>query len=149
MLTRSINFDDILYVIDRISGHKGSISYAARLSHEVQTVQSRISHMTKGGAYVSIYLQAAMLLRHLTRQCLVIGMNHPDRDNRIDGVIEGDTRPAWILTAIFLEVNGYSVAHATKDEVCAVMALIIERDTGVGAISTAIQAIAEHPRINV
>lgn len=131
MLTRSISFDDVFYTLERLSGHHASVSQASRLHHEVRTVQSRISGITEEGTYLSMYAQAAMLLRHLTKRCLADG---------------GDTRVAWMLTAIFLEVNGYSVTHATSDEVSEIMASVIEKDAGVSTISRALQAIAEHPR---
>jgi len=134
MLTRSIGFDDVFYTVGRLSGDNGSLTQAGRIHHEIQLVQSRISKFAEYGEYVPIYLQAAMLLRHLTKHCLA------------DSATNGDARLAWLLTAIFLEVNGYNVIHATNDEVGEIMASITDRDAGIGWVSTALRAIAEHPR---
>ena len=134
MLTRSIGFDDVFYTLGRLSGDSGSLTEAARIHHEIQLVQSRVSKFSEYGDYVPIYFQAAMLLQSLIKHC------------RADPATGGDTRLAWLLTAIFLEVNGYCVAHATSEEVSEIIASVTDKDAGIGPISTALQAIAEHPR---
>lgn len=134
MLTRSIGFDDILYTLGRLSGDQGSLTQAARIHREIELVQSRVSKLSEYGDYVPIYLQAAMLLQSLIKHCCA------------DPTTGGDTRLAWLLTAIFLEVNGYTIAHATSDEVSEIIASITDMGAGIGPISTALQAIAEHPR---
>lgn len=134
MLTRSIGFDDVFYTLGRLSGDSGSFTQAARIHHEIQLVQSRVSKFFEYGDYVPIYLQAAMLLQSLIKHC------------RADPTTGGDTRLAWLLTAIFLELNGYKIAHATSDEVSEIIASIADKDAGIGPVSTALRAIAEHPR---
>jgi len=134
MLTRSIGFDDVFHTLGRLSGDNGSLTEAARIHHEIQLVQSRVSKFFEYGDYVPIYFQAAMLLQSLIKHC------------RADPATGGDTRLAWLLTAIFLEVNGYTIAHATTDEVGEIIASITDKGAGIGSVSTALQAIAEHPR---
>ena len=134
MLTRSIGFDDVFYTLGRLNGDSGSFTQAARIHHEIQLVQSRVSKFSEYGDYVPIYLQAAMLLQSLIKHC------------RADPATGGDTRLAWLLTAIFLELNGYKITHAASDEVSEIIASITDKGAGIGSVSTALQAIAEHPR---
>lgn len=134
MLTRSIGFDDVFYTLSRLNGDSGSLTQAARIHHEIQLVQSRVSKFSEYGDYVPIYLQAAMLLQTLIKHC------------RADPATGGDTRLAWLLTAIFLELNGYKITHAASDEVSEIIASITDKGAGIGSVSTALQAIAEHPR---
>ena len=134
MLTRSIGFDDVFYTVGRLSGDNGSLTQAGRIHHEIQLVQSRISKFAEYGEYVPIYLQAAMLLQTLIKHC------------RADPATDGDMRVAWLLTAIFLELNGYKITHATSDEVSEIIASITDKGAGIGPVSTSLQAIAEHPR---
>ncbi|MEM9042700.1 MAG: type II toxin-antitoxin system death-on-curing family toxin [Actinomycetota bacterium] len=94
-----LDLDDLLELARRLLGDPPPIRDVGLLASAIARPQT-----TVGGAdaYPTVWGKAAALLQS------IVG-NH--------GLIDGNKRLGWLATAVFLEINGASVAHATNDEV--------------------------------
>ena len=94
-----LDLDDVISLAQRMLGDPAPIRDAGLLGSAVARPQT-----TVGGedAYPTIWLKAAALLQSIV-------------DNH--ALVDGNKRLGWLATAVFLEVNGASVAGATNDEV--------------------------------
>lgn len=80
-------------------------------------------------AYPDLWTKAAALLHSIVK-------NH--------ALVDGNKRLGWLAAAVFLEINGTSVAHVSND---AVYDFVIGVTTGgddVGAIAERLQALVEN-----
>ena len=127
-LVHTIDFEDVMFVLRRLTGVDPSLTHAVRINSEVSKVQRRIEDIYKDGTYVSVYVQAAMLLRHLTHYCLTN---------------KSDIRIAWLLAAVLLEVNGFSVSHASSDQIYEIVRTISTADPSAHQIADVLRTIAE------
>ena len=94
-----LDLDDLLHLAGRLLGDPPPIRDVGLLASAVARPQT-----TVGGedGYPTIWGKAAALLES------IVG-NH--------ALIDGNKRLGWLATAVFLELNGASVARATNDEV--------------------------------
>jgi death-on-curing protein len=72
-------------------------------------------------AYPDLWTKAAALLQSLVK-------NHP--------LVDGNKRLGWLATAVFLEINGVNVTHASNDDV-------YEFVIGVAAAHDTLETIAD------
>jgi death-on-curing protein len=77
-------------------------------------------------AYPDLWTKAAALLHSIVN-------NHP--------LVDGNKRLGWLATAVFLELNGSSVAGASNDAVFELVFGIAATDQTVESISAALQEL--------
>jgi death-on-curing protein len=94
-----LDLDDVIELARRLFGDPPPVRDIGLLGSAVARPQT-----TVGGedAYPSVWLKAAALLQS------IVG-NH--------ALVDGNKRLGWVATAVFLQVNGASVAQATNDDV--------------------------------
>jgi len=79
-------------------------------------------------AYPDIWTKAAALLQSLVN-------NHP--------LIDGNKRLGWLATAVFLEINGQSVSHATNDDVYDLVISVAAGDPEIAEITAALRSLTD------
>jgi death-on-curing protein len=97
--TEFLNLDDILDLCRKLLGDPPPVRDIGLLGSAVARPQTTLG---EEDAYPTITEKAAALL-----QSLVI--NH--------ALIDGNKRLGWLATAVFLEINDFSVAHVPNDDV--------------------------------
>ena len=97
--TEFLNLDDVLDLCRKLLGDPPPVRDIGLLGSAVARPQTTLG---KEDAYPTITEKAAALL-----QSLVI--NH--------ALIDGNKRLGWLATAVFLEINDFSVAHVPNDDV--------------------------------
>lgn len=104
--TEFLNLDDILDLCRKLLGDPPPVRDIGLLGSAVARPQTTLGEEV---AYPTIAEKAAALL-----QSLVI--NH--------ALIDGNKRLGWLATAVFLEINNFSVAHVSNDDVYELVMLI-------------------------
>lgn len=94
-----LNLDDVLDLCRKLLGDPPPVRDIGLLGSAVARPQTTLG---EEDAYPTITEKAAALL-----QSLVI--NH--------ALIDGNKRLGWLATAVFLEINNFSVAHVSNDDV--------------------------------
>ena len=97
--TEFLNLDDVLDLCRKLLGDPPPVRDIGLLGSAVARPQTTLG---EEDAYPTITEKAAALL-----QSLVI--NH--------ALIDGNKRLGWLATAVFLEINKFSVAHVSNDDV--------------------------------
>jgi len=97
--TEFLNLDDVLDLCRKLLGDPPPVRDISLLGSAVARPQTTLG---EEDAYPTITEKAAALL-----QSLVI--NH--------ALIDGNKRLGWLATAVFLEINNFSVAHVSNDDV--------------------------------
>ena len=97
--TEFLNLDDVLDLCRKLLGDPPPVRDIGLLGSAVARPQTTLG---EEDAYPTITEKAAALL-----QSLVI--NH--------SLIDGNKRLGWLATAVFLEINNFSVAHVSNDDV--------------------------------
>jgi death-on-curing protein len=97
--TEFLNLDDVLDLCRKLLGDPPPVRDIGLLGSAVARPQTTLG---EEAAYPTITEKAAALL-----QSLVI--NH--------ALIDGNKRLGWLATAVFLEINNFSVAHVPNDDV--------------------------------
>lgn len=97
--TEFLNLDDVLDLCRKLLGDPPPVRDIGLLGSAVARPQTTLG---EEDAYPTITEKAAALL-----QSLVI--NH--------ALIDGNKRLGWLATAVFLEINNFSAAHASNDDV--------------------------------
>ncbi|UDY36299.1 type II toxin-antitoxin system death-on-curing family toxin [Dermatobacter hominis] len=94
-----LDLDDLLELARRLLGDPPPLRDVGLLGSAVARPQT-----TAGGedAYQTVWAKAAALLQSVVN-------NH--------ALVDGNKRLGWLATAVFLEINDATVAHATNDEV--------------------------------
>lgn len=116
-----LDLDDLIALAQRLLGDPPPIRDVGLLGSAVARPQTTIG---AEDAYPTIWLKAAALLQSVVA-------NH--------ALIDGNKRLGWLATAVFLELNGASVAVATNDEV-------YELVMGVASSTSPIEDVAERLR---
>src|SRR5881392_2530593 len=93
-----LELEDLIDIARRLLGDPPPIRDVGLLGSAIARPQTTIG---ADDAYPTIWLKAAALLQS------IVG-NH--------ALIDGNKRVGWVATAVFLEINGASVAAATNDE---------------------------------
>ena len=95
-----LDLDDVLDLGRRLLGDPVPVRDMGLLGSAVARPRTTVfGH----DAYPDIWTKAAALLQSV--------VNYP-------ALIDGNKRLGWLVTAVFLELNGASVAHASNDDVC-------------------------------
>lgn len=97
--TEFLNLEDVLDLCRKLLGDPPPVRDIGLLGSAVARPQTTLG---QHDAYPSITEKAAALL-----QSLVI--NH--------ALVDGNKRLGWLVTAVFLEINNFSVAHVSNDDV--------------------------------
>ena len=97
--TEFLNLDDVLDLCRKLLGDPPPVRDIGLLGSALARPQTTLG---EEDAYPTITEKAAALL-----QSLVI--NH--------ALIDGNKRLGWLATAVFLEINNFSVAHVPNDDV--------------------------------
>jgi death-on-curing protein len=97
--TEFLNLDDVLDLCRKLLGDPPPVRDIGLLGSAVARPQTTLG---EEDAYPTVTEKAAALL-----QSLVI--NH--------ALIDGNKRLGWLATAVFLEINNFSVAHVPNDDV--------------------------------
>jgi death-on-curing protein len=97
--TEFLNLDDVLDLCRKLLGDPPPVRDIGLLGSAVARPQTTLG---EEDAYPTITEKAAALL-----QSFVI--NH--------ALIDGNKRLGWLATAVFLEINNFSVAHVPNDDV--------------------------------
>lgn len=94
-----LDLDDVIELARRLLGDPPPISDVGLLGAAIARPQT-----TVGGedAYPTVWLKAAALLQSVVN-------NH--------ALVDGNKRLGWLATAVFLEINGSSVARASNEAV--------------------------------
>ena len=82
-------------------------------------------------AYPDIWAKAAALLQSVVK-------NH--------ALIDGNKRLGWLATAVFLELNGGSVASAHNDDVYELVMRVATEDVAVEEIADLLRELSDRPR---
>jgi death-on-curing protein len=97
--TEFLDLDDVLDLARRLLGDPPPVRDIGLLGSAVARPQTTVFGED---AYPSLWGKAAALLQSLVN-------NHT--------LMDGNKRLGWLCTAVFLEINGPSVAHVTNDDV--------------------------------
>ena len=118
-----LDLDDLLQLAGRLLGDPPPIRDVGLLASAVARPQTSV-----GGAdaYPTIWGKAAALLQS------IVG-NH--------ALVDGNKRLGWLATAVFLELNGASVARATNDEVFELVMEVASSALDVGQIAERLQVM--------
>ncbi len=94
-----LDLDDVLDLGRRLLGDPVPVRDMGLLGSAVARPQTTVFGQD---AYPDIWTKAAALLQSIVN-------NH--------ALIDGNKRLGWLATAVFLELNGVSVSHASNDDV--------------------------------
>ena len=97
--TEFLDLDDVLALPVALLGDPPAVRDIGLLGAAVARPQTTVFGED---AYPDVWRKAAALLQSIVK-------NH--------ALIDGNTRLGWLATAVFLEINDASVAHASNDEV--------------------------------
>ena len=121
--TEFLNLDDVLDLCRKLFGDPPPISDIGLLGSAVARPQTIIGEKD---AYPSITEKAAALL-----QSIVI--NH--------ALIDGNKRLGWLATAVFLEINNFSVANVANDAVYELVMHIASTNPPLSVIEERLRAM--------
>ena len=118
-----LDLDDLLELARRLLGDPPPVRDVGLLASAVARPQT-----TVGGedAYLTVWEKAGALLQS------IVG-NH--------ALVDGNKRLGWLATAVFLEINGASVSHASNDDVYALVMEVASSRLNLGQIVERLQAL--------
>ena len=120
-----LDLDDVIELARRLLGEPPPIRDVGLLGSAVARPQTTI-----GGedAYPTVWSKAAALLQSIVN-------NH--------ALVDGNKRLGWLATAVFLEINGASVAAATNDEVYDLVLAIASAESSTEEIAEQLERLHE------
>ena len=118
-----LDLDDVIEIARRLLGDPPPLRDAGLLGSAVARPQTTLG---TEHAYPTIWLKAAALLQS------IVG-NH--------ALIDGNKRLGWLATAVFLEINGSSVASAADDDVYDLVMKIASTSTDIGEIARRLERL--------
>ena len=120
-----LDLNDLLELARRLLGDPPPVRDIGLLASAVARPQT-----TVGGkdAYPTIWGKAAALLQS------IVG-NH--------ALVDGNKRLGWLATAVFLEINGASVSHASNDDVYELVMEVASSRLDLGEITVRLEALAQ------
>lgn len=118
-----LDLDDVLELAVRLLGDPPPVRDVGLLASAVARPQA-----TVGGrdAYATIWAKAAALLESVVN-------NH--------ALVDGNKRLGWLSTAVFLELNESSVAHAGNDAVYELVMDVASGRIQLGQIAARLEAL--------
>ena len=123
-----LDLDDVIGLARRLLGDPPPMRDAGLLGSAVARPQTTI-----GGedAYPTVWLKAAALLQSIVA-------NH--------ALIDGNKRLGWLATAVFLEINGASVATAPNDDVYALVIAVASSRSNIEEIADQLEQLHDRRR---
>ena len=120
-----LELDDLLELARRLLGEPPPVRDVGLLASAVARPQT-----TVGGedAYPTIWEKAGALLQS------IVG-NH--------ALVDGNKRLGWLAAAVFLELNGATVAHASNDDVYELVMEVASSRLDLGQITARLEAFAQ------
>ena len=118
-----LDLDDVIELARRLLGEPPPIRDAGLLGSAVARPQTTVA---LEDAYPTIWLKAAALLQSIVS-------NH--------ALIDGNKRLGWLATAVFLEINGASVATASNDDVYDLVMSIASSKSNIAEIADQLQRL--------
>lgn len=118
-----LDLDDVIGLAQRLLGDPAPIRDVGLLGSAVARPQT-----TVGGddAYPTVWSKAAALLQSIV-------------DNH--ALVDGNKRLGWLATAVFLEINGASVAAATNDDVYDLVMTVAAAEPTVDEIALTLERL--------
>lgn len=120
-----LDLDDVVDLARRLLGDPPPLRDIGLLGSAVARPQTTVG---SADAYPTIWLKAAALLQS------VVG-DH--------ALVDGNKRLGWLATAVFLEINGASVAAATNDQVYSLVVEVASTTSDLEWIATKLEAFAD------
>jgi death on curing protein len=124
-----LDLDDVVELARLLLGDSALIRDIGLLGSAVARPQTRL---LGEDAYPDLWMKAAALLQSIVN-------NH--------ALVDGNKRLGWVATAVFLELNGTSVAHASNDSVFEVVMGVAANNPSLGQIASDLRRLgARRPR---
>ena len=120
-----LDLDDVIGLALRLLGDPPPIRDAGLLGSAVACPQTTIG---AEDAYPTVWLKAAALLQSIVA-------NH--------ALIDGNKRLGWLATAVFLEINGASVATAADDDVYDLVMAVASSRSNIEEIADQLEQLHE------
>lgn len=122
-----LDLDDVIGLAQRLLGDPPPIRDAGLLGSAIARPQTSV-----GGddAYPTVWSKAAALLQSIVA-------NH--------ALVDGNKRLGWLATAVFLEINGASVAAATNEDVFDLVMSVASSESTVEEIAARLEQLHERP----
>jgi death-on-curing protein len=117
-----LDLDDLLELARLLLGDPVPVRDVGLLGSAVARPQTTVGGVD---AYPTLWAKAAALLHS------VVG-NH--------ALVDGNKRLGWLSTAVFLELNGASVAGASNDDVYELVMRVASSDVSVDDLAVALEA---------
>ncbi len=127
-MTKPVEFldlDDLLELARRLPGDPPPLRDVGLLASAVARPQTTVGGVD---AYTTVWEKAAALLQS------IVG-NH--------ALVDGNKRLGWLATAVFLEVNGASVAQARNDDVYELVMEVASSRLDLGQITARLESLVE------
>ena len=118
-----LDLDDVLELARRMLGDPPPVRDVGLLGSAVARPQTTV---LGEDAYPTVWLKAAALLQSVVN-------NH--------ALVDGNKRLGWLATAVFLEINGASVAGAGNDAVFDLVVAVAATGLDLEAIAAALEDI--------
>lgn len=118
-----LDLDDVVGLARRLLGEPPPIRDVGLLGSAVARPQTSVGGVD---AYPTIWLKAAALLQSIV-------------DNH--ALVDGNKRLGWLATAVFLEINGASVAAAHNDDVYRLVMSVAASESTVDAIARRLEQL--------
>lgn len=120
-----LDLDDLLELARRLLGDPPPVRDVGLLASAVARPQTSV-----GGedAYPRVWEKAGALLQS------IVG-NH--------ALVDGNKRLGWLATAVFLEINGASVSHASNDDVYELVMEVASSRLDLGQIAAGLEALTQ------
>lgn len=129
-MTRIIQFltiNDLCNIASRVMGSQ----WTSKTFNVLSVVAAQSQFKKDNGEFPQSVYEAAA---HLLQTILNYEFDVPDKK-----------RLAWVITAVFLEINGFTVAHASTQQVSKIVARVAERSVDLHRIAYELRTIAESP----
>jgi death-on-curing protein len=120
-----LDLDDVVELGRRLLGDPPPIRDVGLLGAAVARPRTTVG---RHDAYATIWSKAAALLQSMVK-------NH--------ALIDGNKRLGWVATAVFLEINGASVAAATNDDVYDLVMAVAAAGLSIEQIATRLEELHE------
>lgn len=121
-----LDLDDVIEIARRLLGDPPPLRDVGLLGSAVARPQTTLG---AEDAYPTIWLKAAALLQSIV-------CNHP--------LVDGNKRLGWVATAVFLEINGSSVATAANGDVYDLVMDVASTRTEIADIAHQLERL-HHP----
>ncbi|QGG94417.1 type II toxin-antitoxin system death-on-curing family toxin [Actinomarinicola tropica] len=119
-----LDLDDLIALAARLLGDPPPVRDVGLLAAAVARPQTTVG---EHDAYPTTWQKAAALLQSVVN-------NH--------ALIDGNKRLGWLATAVFLEINGRSVANASNEDVYRLVMTVASGPTDLAVIADALEAFA-------